>query len=84
MVRDNLGRLHRRSWLVTKRRGRLVLALGLFAAYRNYVRMWRNGATETPAMLLGLEPAPLTFEQLVAWRQDRGRQGGRPDRVKSQ
>lgn len=72
MVRDNLGRCRRRSWLVSKKRGRLERHAGLFIAYRNYVRVWRNGDRATPAMLIGLEPCPWTFYDLVSWRQDWG------------
>ena len=74
MARDLNGRLRRRSWLHSKQRRFLSLQLGIFACYRNYVRVRFNGEKATPAQLLGLMPEPLTIEQLLAWRQDWGRE----------
>jgi len=72
MTRDLLGRLRRRSWLHTKRRRYLDLHLGLFACYRNYVRVRFNDETATPAELLGLLPRRLSIHELLSWRQDFG------------
>ena len=52
MTRDLMGRLHRRSWLVSKERRYLDAHLALFTVHRNYIRSWRNGERETPAMML--------------------------------
>jgi transposase-like protein len=45
MTRDNLGRLRRQSWLVTKERRCLRLHMNLFTVYRNYIRV--RGSTAT-------------------------------------
>ena len=74
MIRDQLGRMRRRSWLHTKRRVYLDLHLGLFACYRNYVRVRFNGEERSPAELLGLLPRRLTIRELLGWRQDQGRE----------
>ena len=73
MARDLNGRLRRRSWLHSKQRRFLALQLGVFACYRNYVRLRFNGEKETPAQLLGLLPQALSLEELLSWRQDWGR-----------
>jgi hypothetical protein len=74
MVRDNNGRLRRRSWLVSKLASRLRLQLELFAAYRNWHRQRHNddSGPYTPAMDLGLISRRLEIEELLAWRQDWG------------
>ena len=72
MMRDNNGRLRRRSWLVTKRRRALRQQLEMFAAYRNWIRPRTNKdpAWLTPGVALGLCRRALSFEEAVAWRQD--------------
>jgi hypothetical protein len=72
MTRDNLGRLRRQSWLVSKKGTRLADHLYLFTAYRNYVRRRFNHdkPNETPAQILGLLPRNLLPSEVVAWRQD--------------
>jgi len=74
MTRDNCGRLHRRSWLVTEKRRCLQFQLHLFTAYRNYVRRRHNHDRrhETPAFLMGLMPRALTVPEVLRWRQDWG------------
>jgi transposase-like protein len=74
MTRDNLGRLRRRTWLVSKRRERLANHMSLFVAYRNYIRKRFNRDPEgvTSATVLGLLPRNLRFDEVLAWRQDRG------------
>ena len=74
MTRDNLGRLRRRSWLVTKVGGQLQNHLALFTVYRNYVRRRfnRDKENETPAQILKLLPRRLRNHEVVAWRQDWG------------
>ena len=74
MTRDNLGRLRRRSWLVTKKAERLRQHMILFTVYRNYVRRRfnRDPASATPAKLLKLVPRQLHRHELFAWRQDWG------------
>lgn len=74
MSRDNCGRLRRQSWLISEKRRCLQLQLGLFAAYRNYVRKRHNkdAEDETPGVLLGLLPRALRPAEVLAWRQDWG------------
>ncbi len=72
MARDLMGRLHRRSWLVSKERRYLDAHLALWMVHRNYVRPWRNGERDTPAAKLGLVDRRMTAEEVVAWRQDFG------------
>ncbi|HLQ37889.1 MAG TPA: hypothetical protein VK348_08815 [Planctomycetota bacterium] len=72
MLRDNNGRLRRRSWLVTKKTRYLRLQLELFVAYRNWHRLRTNQdpCHQTPGVLLGLAPRRLEVAELLAWRQD--------------
>ena len=74
-LRDLLGRLHRRSWLVTKEGRYLDLYLMVFACYRNYHCVRFNGERHSPGELLGFVPRRLTKGELLSWRQDWG-----PDR----
>lgn len=80
MTRDNLGRLRRRSWLVTKRAERLRAHLAIFTIYRNYMRRRfnRDEPQQTPAMLLGLLPRQLHSREVLAWRQDWGERSIHP------
>lgn len=72
MMRDNTGRLRRRSWLVSKRGRFLRLQLELFTAYRNWVRRRRNVDPPhlTPGVAMSLCERNLTVPELLAWRQD--------------
>jgi hypothetical protein len=74
MLRDNLGRLRRRSWLHSKLESCLRLHLELFGSYRNWVRKRTNRDEDgvTPGVVLGLIDRQLTPQQVVAWRQDWG------------
>ena len=80
MMRDNNGRLRRRSWLVTKRRRALRQQLEMFAAYRNWIRPRTNKdpAWLTPGVAMGLSRRAFTFEETVAWRQDWRRRSAHP------
>jgi hypothetical protein len=49
MARDLMGRLRRQSWLVSKKRRYLDIALALFIAWRNLVRRRFNYDEESPA-----------------------------------
>ena len=71
-ARDLLGRLHRRSWLVSKAAKCLDLHLLAFACYRNYHCARFNGEDESPAALLGFVPRRLSKGELLSWRQDWG------------
>ena len=78
ILRDLMGRLRRRSWLVSKKRRYLDLALQAHAAYRNFVRYRFNRDGESPAQLLGLMPRRLSFGELLSWRQERGKDSIHP------
>ena len=72
MSRDNLGRLRRKSWLVSKKRQYLRAHAGLFVAYRNYIRHRFNRDKEqrSPAQVLGLASRRFEAPEVLAWRQD--------------
>lgn len=72
MARDLMGRMRRESWLVSKKRRYLDLALALWSAYRNLVRRRFNHDDESPAELLGFLPRRLTCGEALSWRQDWG------------
>ena len=78
MARDLMGRLRRESWLVSKRRRYLDIALHVFIAYRNYVRRRFNRDECSPAQRLGLLPRRLTIGRLLSWRQEAGRRSLHP------
>lgn len=80
MTRDNLGRLRRQSWLVTKERSCLRLHMNLFTVYRNYIRFRFNRDKEgdSPGVRLQLLSRNLTFTAAVGWRQDWGRDSIHP------
>ena len=78
MARDLMGRLRRESWLVSKRRRWLDVALHVFIAYRNYVRRRFNVDQESPAQTLGFVPRRLTVHELLSWRQDGGQRSIHP------
>ena len=72
MARDLMGRLRRESWLVSKRRRWLDVALHVFIAYRNYVRRRVNPEEESPAQRLGFVPRRMSWGELLSWRQTDG------------
>jgi transposase-like protein len=78
MARDLMGRLRRESWLVSKQRRYLDIALQLWAAYRNYVRRRFNRDRESPAQLLGFVERRLSLQELCSWRQDWGKNSLHP------
>ena len=78
MARDLLGRLRRRSWLVSKKRACLDLGMHLWMAYRNYVRLRFNRDKRSPAQKLGFVRRRLRPTQLLSWRQDWGKQSIHP------
>jgi len=75
MVRDLMGRLRRETWLVTKKRRYLDLALQVWMAYRNYVRRRFNYDEDdvSAASWLGFVHRRLAPAELLSWRQDWGR-----------
>ena len=72
MARDLMGRLRRDSWLVSKHRRWLDVALHVFIAYRNYVRRRFNVDQESPAQTPWVRPAsvdlPRTSVLATRWR----------------
>ena len=78
LARDLMGRLRRQSWLVSKKRRYLDLALALFIAWRNLVRRRFNHDEESPAQILEFAPRRMTEEELCSWRQDWGRRSIHP------
>jgi transposase-like protein len=78
MARDLMGRLRRQSWLVSKKRRYLDMALALFIAWRNLVRRRFNHDEESPAQILEFAPRRMTEEELCSWRQDWGRRSIHP------
>jgi transposase-like protein len=78
IARDLMGRLRRQSWLVSKKRRYLDLALALFMAWRNLVRRRFNHEEHSPAQELGFTTRRMSEEELCSWRQDWGRQSIHP------
>ena len=78
MARDLIGRLRRESWLVSKKREELDLALQLYMAYRNYVRPRFNRDEASPGQLVGFVPRLLCLGEVLSWRQDWGRRSVHP------
>ena len=78
IARDLMGRLRRQSWLVSKKRRYLDVALGLFMAWRNLVRRRFNHDEESPGQILGFAPRRMSEEELCSWRQDWGRRSIHP------
>lgn len=72
IARDLMGRLRRESWLASKKRRDLDLALQMHRAFRNLVRRRFNYDEESPAQRLGFVPRRLTPEEVLSWRQDWG------------
>ncbi len=72
IARDLMGRLRRESWLVSKKRRWLDVALHVFIAYRNYCRPRFNHDRQSPAQRLGFVPGCMTPRQLLSWRQEAG------------
>ena len=70
LARDLMGRLRRESWLVSKKRRYLDLALAVFAAYRNFVRRRFNHDRESPAQRAGFAERRWKWGELLSWRQD--------------
>jgi len=78
LMRDLMGRLRRRSWLVSKMRRYLDLGLHVHIAFRNLVRRRFNYDDVSPAQILGFVPRRLTPNELFSWRQDWGQRSVHP------
>ena len=80
MMRDLTGRVRRESWLTSKRRQFLNLHLGMYAAWRNWVRPRFNRDDRCPGQIAGLATRRLVPGELVGWRQDWGQRSPSPYR----
>ncbi|MFT4538993.1 MAG: hypothetical protein ACI835_001431, partial [Planctomycetota bacterium] len=78
MMRDLMARLRRESWLVSKDRCYLDLALQLHMAHRNLVRRRFNRDEASAAQFAGLMPSRLSASEVLAWRQEWGRRSVHP------
>jgi len=78
IARDLMGRLRRQSWLASKKRRYLDLALAMFMTWRNLVRRRFNHDEFSPAEDLGFVRRRMSEEELCSWRQDWGRQSIHP------
>lgn len=78
VMRDLTGRLRRESWLVSKRRRWLDVALHIFIAKRNLVRPRFNKDQTSPAQMLGWASRRLTVGEVLSWRQCFGRRSLHP------
>lgn len=80
MMRDNLGRLRKKSWLASKKAAYLKLHLNLYVMYRNLIRQRfnRDPVNQTPAVQMGLIQRNLTYEEAFSWRQDWGMLSSHP------
>ncbi len=72
MLRDNVGRMRRRSWLVSKNQKQLRAHLEVYAAWRNWHRRRTNEDPEhrTPGVVIGLAERSFSYGEMLAWRQD--------------
>lgn len=70
VLRDLVGRLRRNSWLASKHVKYLNLHLGLYCAWRNWVRPRFNRDKKSPAQLAGFASRRLRTSELCGWRQD--------------
>jgi hypothetical protein len=80
MLRDNNGRLRRRTWLVTKTARCLALQLAVFQAYRNWVRQRTNRGPKgvTAGVHIGAISRQLSPGESIRWRQDWGQRSIHP------
>jgi hypothetical protein len=72
MIRDGLSRLRRRTWCHSKRRLRLWQHLGIYFAWKNFVRVRFNGDQKTPAQFAKVVARRWSRSELVRWRLDLG------------
>jgi hypothetical protein len=78
LARDLMGRLRRESWLASKKRRYLDLALHVFMAWRNYVRRRFNRDDFSAAQSLGFVERRMSEQELLSWRQDWGEESVHP------
>ena len=70
MLRDGVSRLVRRNWGASKMRQRLTLHLGLYIAWKNYVRRRfnRDRPEQSPGQWVGAHSAAATMMEFLRWR----------------
>ena len=74
LIRHSQAKHRRETIAWGKRRQASAERLAILQVWRNYVkRRWEKGPIETPAMLKGLLPAPLTVAEVFARRMFPGR-----------
>ena len=78
MMRDLMGRLRRESWLVSKKREFLDLALQMWMTDRNFVRQRFNHDPRSSAQVLGFAQRRWTVREVLGWRQDWGERSPHP------
>ena len=78
MMRDITGRLRRESWLASKRRRYLDIAVHVFIAYRNWVRRRVNDDARSSAEALGWIGRRLRSTEILGWRMTFGRRSLHP------
>lgn len=78
VMRDLTGRLRRESWLVSKKRRWLDVALHIFVAKRNLVRSRFNKDKVSAAQLVGWVTRRLSVRDVLSWKQSFGRRSMHP------
>ena len=73
MQRDGLSRMRRRTWCHSKRALMLFAHLGLYYAWKNFVRPRFNGDLKCPAQYVELTKRRWEHAELVRWRLDLGK-----------
>ena len=73
MTRDGLSRMRRRTWCASKKRRRLWLHLGLYFAWKNFVRPRFNEEKKTAAQRAKVTRRRWRVLDLVRWRLDLGK-----------
>ena len=73
MQRDGCSRLRRRTWCHAKRALQLWAHLGVYYAWKNFVRPRFNGDQECPAQIVKLTDRRWGETELVRWRLDLGK-----------
>ena len=73
MTRDGLSRMRRRTWCASKKRARLWAHLGIYLAWKNFVRSRFNEERKSAAQLAGAVKRRWRIADLVRWRIDLGK-----------
>jgi hypothetical protein len=73
MQRDNVSRMRRRTWCHSKLALMHFAHLGLYYAWKDFVRPRFNGEQRSPAQHVGLTKRRWEHDELVRWRLDLGK-----------